>query len=106
MFDHIGIRVKNLDASVRFYKAALEPLGYVLISHEDSYAGFGPPGQASLWLYPTQHPTATAAHLAFHAKTHKAVDGFHHHGLKAGGHDNGKPGIRADYSDNYYAAFL
>lgn len=26
--------------------------------------------------------------------------------MKAGGGDNGKPGLRADYSPNYYAAFL
>ena len=26
--------------------------------------------------------------------------------LKAGGRDNGKPGLRADYSPSYYAAFL
>jgi hypothetical protein len=26
--------------------------------------------------------------------------------LKAGGRDNGKPGLRADYSPTYYAAFL
>ena len=25
---------------------------------------------------------------------------------KAGGRDNGKPGLRADYSPTYYAAFL
>ena len=27
-------------------------------------------------------------------------------GLEAGGRDNGTPGIRADYSPKYYAAFL
>ena len=27
-------------------------------------------------------------------------------GLKAGGRDNGRPGLRTDYSPNYYAAFL
>jgi hypothetical protein len=26
--------------------------------------------------------------------------------LKAGGRDNGPPGLRTDYSPNYYAAFL
>ena len=33
------------------------------------------------------------------------VDAFHAAALKAGGADNGKPGVRADYSPNYYAAF-
>ena len=44
MYDHIGLKVKDLAASRRFYEAALAPLGYVLGSHDDSYAGIGPPG--------------------------------------------------------------
>ena len=31
---------------------------------------------------------------------------FYKDGVKAGGGDNGKPGLRADYSPTYYAAFL
>ena len=35
----------------------------------------------------------------------KSVDAFHAKAMRAGGRDNGKPGLRADYGDNYYAAF-
>jgi predicted lactoylglutathione lyase len=45
-------------------------------------------------------------HIAFAAKDRTAVDRFHKDGLKAGGRDNGKPGVRADYGPEYYAAFL
>ena len=45
-------------------------------------------------------------HVAFRAADRAAVDRFHKDGLEAGGRDNGKPGLRADYSPNYYAAFL
>jgi hypothetical protein len=34
------------------------------------------------------------------------VDRFHQAGLRAGGRDNGAPGVRTDYSPTYYAAFL
>ena len=51
MYDHIGLRVGNLDASVRFYTAALAPLGFVLCSQDDSGAGFGPKGAPALWLH-------------------------------------------------------
>jgi hypothetical protein len=34
------------------------------------------------------------------------VDRFHEAGRKAGGKDNGAPGLRADYAPKYYAAFL
>jgi catechol 2,3-dioxygenase-like lactoylglutathione lyase family enzyme len=29
MFDHVGLRVKDLDAAVRLYTAMLAPLGHV-----------------------------------------------------------------------------
>ena len=34
MYDHIGLKVKDLDASVRFYGAALAPLGHVFASQD------------------------------------------------------------------------
>ena len=36
MYDHIGLKVKDLDAAVSFYRAALAPLGHVLASRDAS----------------------------------------------------------------------
>jgi len=106
MYDHIGLKVKNLGAAVRFYSAALAPLGHVLCTKEDSYAGLGPEGQPALRLYAATDAKGPGVHVALRAVDQSAVDRFHKEGLKAGGRDNGGPGIRADYSSNYYAAFL
>ena len=106
MYDHIGLKVANLDASVRFYTAALAPLGYVLSSRDDSGAGFGPKGEPALWLYSHKGPGGAGAHIAFRAFDHAAVKNFHSAGLKAGGRDHGAAGPRADYSLTYFAAFL
>jgi catechol 2,3-dioxygenase-like lactoylglutathione lyase family enzyme len=106
MYDHIGIKVGNLEASVRFYTAALAPLGYVLCSHDASGAGFGPKGAPALWLYPHPGPSGAGAHIAFRAADHAAIRKFHAAGLKAGGRDNGGAGPRTDYSPSYFAAFL
>ena len=104
MYDHIGLKVKDLAASVRFYKAALAPLGHVLASQDESSAGFGPPGEPALWLY--AGASGPGNHVAFRAADRDAVDKFHTKGLQAGGRDHGPPGVRADYGPSYYAAFL
>jgi len=102
MFDHVGLRVKDVRASARFYGAVLEPLGLV---GDSSGSGFGPPGSPGLWLYEAGAGDR-GVHLAFTAPDRAAVDRFHALGLRAGGKDNGKPGVRADYGSKYYAAFL
>ena len=106
MYDHIGLKVSNLDNSVRFYNAALAPLGYVLCSKDENGAGFGPKGAPALWLYVQKDAKSEGTHIAFRAPDHAAIAKFHSEGLKAGGRDNGGAGPRADYSPTYYAAFL
>lgn len=107
MYDHIGIHVKDLAASVAFYKTVLAPLGHVLNSSDDGGAGLGPKGASALWLYPGKGGgKGPGSHIAFTAPDRKAVDNFHAAGLKAGGRDNGGAGLRVDYSPSYYAAFV
>jgi hypothetical protein len=100
------LKAKDLGASARFYAAALAPLGHEKGSEGDGYAGFGPPGEPALWIYAEPKAGGPGVHVAFRAKTRAAVDAFHRAGLAAGGKDNGQPGLRADYSPIYYAAFL
>ncbi|HUB14125.1 MAG TPA: VOC family protein [Acetobacteraceae bacterium] len=106
MFDHIGLHVTDIDASVRFYTALLAPLGHVAGSVDATSAGFGPPDAPALWLYADGKPRGPGVHVAFHAADRKSVDRCHAAGIAAGGRDNGSPGLRSDYSPTYYAAFL
>jgi catechol 2,3-dioxygenase-like lactoylglutathione lyase family enzyme len=106
MYDHIGLKVKNLGAAIRFYEAALGGLGHELSSQDEASAGLGPKGEPGLWLYVAGGAAGPGLHIAFKAADHAAVDRFHAAGLAAGGADNGAPGLRADYSPTYYAAFL
>lgn len=106
MYDHIGLKVRDIDASVRFYSAALAALGHELCSRDDSGAGLGPRGAAALWLYAAPGKQESVVHVALRAGSRAQVDRFHAEGLKAGGRDNGRPGLRTDYSPTYYAAFL
>ena len=104
MFDHIGLRVKDLDAAARLYQAMLAPLGHVPGSAGEGYAGFGPKGKAALWLHADKK--GGGAHVCFKAPDRAAVEAFYKAGLKAGAKDNGAPGLRTDYAPNYYGAFL
>jgi catechol 2,3-dioxygenase-like lactoylglutathione lyase family enzyme len=104
MFDHIGLRVRNLEKAKQLYEAILAPLGHVPGPAGEGYAGFGPKDRPKLWLH--ADPKGGGAHVCFRAETRKAVEEFHAAGLKAGAKDNGAPGLRTDYSPDYYGAFL
>lgn len=44
--------------------------------------------------------------MAFVAETREQVDQFYKAALAAGGRDNGAPGLRPHYHQNYYGAFV
>ena len=67
-------------------------------------AAFGSPGAPQFWL--GQGPAPGPVHFAFRAPNRASVQRFHKAALAAGGKDNGAPGIRASYGENYYAAFV
>lgn len=109
MFDHVSIGVRDIAQTKRFYDAALQPLGYRCLSESEGSLGYGN-GAVGLWISATGKPvpadTASGLHFCFAAPTRASIDAFHAAALRTGGRDNGKPGIRADYSAGYYAAFV
>lgn len=109
MLHHVSIGVRNSVASKRFYDAVLQPLGCRCLSEAGGWIGYGRE-EAAFWVVQSASPmTANAKsglHFCFSAPSRKAVDDFHAAALAAGGQDNGAPGLRADYGDDYYAAFV
>jgi len=106
MYDHLTLKVGNLQTSLQFYRRLLEPLGHVIASSDDISAGLGPKGAPSFWLLTQSSDPTRGMHIAFRAQDRAAVDAFYRAGLAAGGRDNGAPGLRRDYGPTYYAAFL
>ena len=111
MIDHIGLSVTDFEKSGAFYNHALAPLGITMLmaftaEQTGSYpaAGFGSEGKPYFWLG-TGKPVARS-HVAFTAKTHAEVDAFYAAAIKAGGTDNGPPGPRPHYHQDYYGAFV
>jgi catechol 2,3-dioxygenase-like lactoylglutathione lyase family enzyme len=109
MIDHVSIGVRDIARTKRFYDAALKPLGYACLSEGTDSLGYGRAAVA-FWISAAERPVApderSGLHFCFSAPTRKSVDGFHQAALGAGGRDNGKPGVRADYGADYYAGFV
>ncbi|HVY72994.1 MAG TPA: VOC family protein [Candidatus Paceibacterota bacterium] len=106
MIEHVSIPVSDYKRATKFYSAALKPLGYTLYrKYPPSAAGYMEGGSTSVWTV-VQGKKVQPMHIALGAKSKKAVEEFYKKGLKAGGKDNGGPGFRLDYGDDYYAAFL
>ena len=101
LFDHVHLRVANVEASQRFYGAVLDALGLpgVLV------AGPGHFFADELFVDKADGPVSHV-HLAFQAASHEVVQAFHRAAVAAGGRDNGGPGERTVYHPGYYGAFI
>jgi catechol 2,3-dioxygenase-like lactoylglutathione lyase family enzyme len=104
LIDHIGLVVKDLAASKRFYLAAFEALGIPLGGETREDFWFDELFVSSQSSREAEGKLTGRVHLAFQAKDRATVDRFHRAVLAAGGRDNGAPGERS-YHPGYYAAF-
>jgi catechol 2,3-dioxygenase-like lactoylglutathione lyase family enzyme len=110
MIDHTGIGVANVARSAAFYDVVLATLGLHRVAQLPPHDGADAVGYGI--AYPVFwidrfHPHGVKQHTAFAAKSRAAVDAFHAAALKAGGTDNGAPGLRGGgYPPGYYAAFV
>lgn len=102
MIDYTSIKASDFDKSRAFYEAALAPLGYVVVMEFEGAVGMGSGGFPDFWL--GAGGPSEKVHIAFRGDR-AAVDAFHVAAMKAGGADNGAPGLRLNYHPTYYAAF-
>jgi catechol 2,3-dioxygenase-like lactoylglutathione lyase family enzyme len=112
MIDHTGVKVSDIAGAKAFYGAALAPIGYRLllefpaaVTGSDDVAGFGVPPKPDFWIAQGT-PNRPAVHVAFRVTERALVDAFYAAALAAGGRDNGAPGPRPHYHENYYGAFV
>jgi catechol 2,3-dioxygenase-like lactoylglutathione lyase family enzyme len=106
MIDHASICVSNYQTAKEFYSKALSPLGYSVSMDvpEIKAAGFGVNGKPDFWI--SEKETIGTVHVALGVESRSVVDGFYEAALKAGGKDNGAPGLRTHYHPHYYGAFV
>jgi len=112
MIDHTGIDVSDPVKSRHFYERALAPLGYAVLREIPLQftggavvLGFGVAPKPDFWVHEGT-PQRPHVHVAFRAETRAQVDAFYEAAMAAGGTDNGAPGLRPHYHENYYGAFV
>lgn len=105
LIDHIGLVVRDLPASRRFYGAICAALDVPIGGSKEHDFWVDELFVSSTDSKDAQGKLTGRHHIAFQAKDRATVDAFYKAGLKAGGTDNGAPGERP-YHPGYYAAFL
>lgn len=109
MISHVSVGVTDVAKAAAFYDAVLATLGFkrvMSMTHANAWGEKFP----TFWAqkpFDQQAPSpGNGVHVCFNAASKEAVDAFYASGLKHGGRDDGPPGLRPDYTPNYYAAFL
>ena len=103
--DHMWLRVRDPQASKRFY-ATIGPHAGLRLTHEDPGRVQLSGGDYSFSLVRDDRPLTEHVHLAFGASEDARVREFHAAALAAGYADNGAPGEREAYHPGYYGAFV
>jgi catechol 2,3-dioxygenase-like lactoylglutathione lyase family enzyme len=103
VFDHVDIRASDRDASERFYDTVLGAVGIRQGQRDDEAIEYG---DFTLCGIDAEHPVTRRLHIAWHVPSQELVQAFWQAGVDAGYRDDGAPGIRPQYGDDYYGGFL
>ncbi len=103
LFHQVTIRVSDRAAAESFYEAVLSTIGLEPTRSGASLAAWG---EFSLAIADAEHPPTHRLHIGFAAPSREHVDEFWRVGTAAGHRDDGPPGTRPQYSEDYYGAFL
>jgi catechol 2,3-dioxygenase-like lactoylglutathione lyase family enzyme len=102
---HVAVNVGDWERARRFYDDALGLFGYRAVYEEDGAIAYYADANGLDFGIGRRDPVG-GAHVAFDCDSRETVDAFHAAALKAGGTDNGAPGLRPQYDANYYAAYV
>jgi catechol 2,3-dioxygenase-like lactoylglutathione lyase family enzyme len=103
VFDHVTIRVSDRGASERFYDTVLRAVGIEQSYSDEHLAEWR---DFSLAAADAEKPVTRRLHVGFYVPSRAHVDRFWKVGTDAGYRDDGAPGLRPEYRDDYYGAFL
>jgi catechol 2,3-dioxygenase-like lactoylglutathione lyase family enzyme len=98
VFDHLEIHVSDLAASRAFYG---EALGLPSVDGElVEWGDFG------ILAVDAEHPLTRNLHVGFGAESRDDVEAWWNRMTEAGYESDGEPGLRPEYTQTYYGAFV
>jgi catechol 2,3-dioxygenase-like lactoylglutathione lyase family enzyme len=111
MFSHVTIGSNDIARAKAFYDGVAAPLGLQRHADYPEAVGYGRAGgRPQLWvLRPLDKNAASVGNgitVGLEAESRSAVDAAYAAALKAGGKDEGAPGLRKHYHPNYYGAYV
>lgn len=110
LFDHVDLRVRDLQAARPLYDALLSAMGYTKINAGEDSAGYHRPDETGaepfIWLAGDAAHTPNGTRLAFHSENRTDVDRLAGIAQRNGARNFEPAQLVAEYGPNYYAAFF
>ncbi|WP_230531798.1 VOC family protein [Microvirga roseola] len=111
MYSHTTLGANDLARARGFYQAVFAPLGLEVRYSDETYLGWGAPGQPPRFFVvrPVNGEAPSAGNgsmVALLASRRSIVDACHAAALEQGGADEGGPGLRPHYHPNFYGAYF
>lgn len=107
MIDHITLKISDYKNRAAEYGEVLKAAGLKGLFTDEWYAGFGAE-RPQYWIAAPREgeQPSSGAHIAIGVDSKELVDAFYAKAIDLGWKNNGAPGLRPEYHDHYYGAFV
>ena len=108
IINHVSVGVKDVQIAVNFYDAVFQTLAIKRSHYIDGIAAsYGDSFEFWVGCPCENKPVAgNGTHIAFNAPDNDSVNEFYRVALDNGASCAGKPGLRPEYGESYYAAYV
>jgi catechol 2,3-dioxygenase-like lactoylglutathione lyase family enzyme len=109
MIHHVSVGTNDVESARKFYDPVMKALGFRRMKQSDRDLDYGVGAIIFSVTKPLNGQPATpgnGSHIAFTVDDRAMVEEFYRLALENGGSEDGAPGPRPEYDDNYFGAFV